>query len=54
MADEPRLRLVSDRTASWEWESIPRFEPRPRYRQRALAPCRSELIEAKLPPCDES
>ena len=29
MADEPRLRLVSDRTASWERESIARDAPRP-------------------------
>ena len=30
----PRPRLVSDRTAPWEWESFPRFAQRPRYRQR--------------------
>ena len=34
MADDPPLRLVSDRTASWEWESFPRLALRPRYRQR--------------------
>ena len=35
MADEPPpVRLGSDRTASWEWESIPRDMPRPKYRQR--------------------
>ena len=60
MSDEPRsggltilgrctggLRLVSDRTASWEWESFPRLAVRPRYRQGALAPWRPKLIEAK-------
>jgi len=43
----PSLRLVSDRVASWEWESIPRREQSPRYRQRGLAPWRPKLIEAK-------
>ncbi len=47
MADEPGLRLVSDRTVSWEWESIARDAPRPRYRQRGLAPWRPRPIEAK-------
>ena len=41
------LRLVSDRTASWEWESFPRLALRPRYRQRGLAPWQPKLIEAK-------
>ena len=40
-------RLVSDRVASWEWESYPRFTPRPRYRQGALVPWPPKLIEAK-------
>ena len=32
MADDPPpLRLVSDRTALWEWESFPRLAVRPRY-----------------------
>ena len=44
------LRLVSDRVASWEWESFPRLAVRPRYRQRALAPWRPKLSE--LNPCD--
>jgi hypothetical protein len=39
-------RLVSDRTAPWEWESFQRFAVRPRYRQRGLAPWRPKLIEA--------
>ena len=39
------LQLVSDRVASWEWESFPRLTPRPRYRQRGLAPWRP--IDAK-------
>jgi hypothetical protein len=38
MADDPPLRLVSDRTASWEWESYPRREPKP-ARER-LSPLR--------------
>jgi hypothetical protein len=41
----PSLRLVSDRVASWEWESCPRLAQRPRYRQRGLAPWRP--IDAK-------
>jgi hypothetical protein len=32
------LRLVSDRVASWEWESFPRRAESPRYRQRGLPP----------------
>jgi hypothetical protein len=35
--EPPPVRVVSDRTASWEWESIPRDMPRPRCRQRGLA-----------------
>jgi hypothetical protein len=45
--DQPRLRLVSDRVAAWEWESFPRGTMRPRYRQRGLAPWRPKLSEAK-------
>jgi hypothetical protein len=44
---ETGLILVSDRTASWEWGSIPRLTPRPRYRLRGLAPWRPKQIEAK-------
>ncbi len=48
MADDPpRLRLVSDRMKSWEWESFPRLAVRPRYRQRGLALWRLKLNEAK-------
>ena len=49
MADDrtPLLRLVSDRTAPWEWESFPRPAVRPRCRQRGLAACRPKLIELK-------
>jgi hypothetical protein len=39
------LRLVSNRVAAWEWESIPRRAQHPRYRQRRLAPWRSKHIE---------
>ena len=40
------LCLVSDRVASWEWQSLPRREPRrARERQRGLAPWRPKLIE---------
>jgi hypothetical protein len=36
---EPTIRLVSERVASWEWISLPRREPRrARERQRGLAP----------------
>ena len=38
-ADDLGLRLVSDRPGS-EFESFPRFAPRPRYRQRSLTPWR--------------
>ena len=41
------LRLVSDRVASWEWESFPRLAVRPRYRQRGLEPWWPKLKEAK-------
>jgi hypothetical protein len=44
---ETGLILVSDRTVSWEWGSIPRLTPRPRYRLRGLAPWRPKQIEAK-------
>ena len=36
---QPWLRLVSDQVKSWEWESLPRREPR-RARER-LAPLKS-------------
>ena len=35
---EAGLVLVSDRTLSWEWESLPRNERRPRDRLGPLAP----------------
>jgi hypothetical protein len=41
MADdvgEPRLRLVSDRAKSSDWESFDRRTIGPRYRQGLLAP----------------
>jgi hypothetical protein len=44
---EPTIRLVSERVASWEWESFPRLALRPRYRQRGLAPWRPTPNEAK-------
>jgi hypothetical protein len=34
--ERPALRLVSDRVASWEWESFPRRPSEPRLRQRRL------------------
>ncbi len=39
------LRLVSDRVASWEWESYPRREPKP-ARER-LGPLKSRKPVAK-------
>jgi hypothetical protein len=37
----PSLTLVSDRVASWEWESFPRREPKPaRERLCSLKPCK--------------
>ena len=42
------LRLVSDRTRSWEWESVPRRERRPRDRLTALAPWKSKRRSPKL------
>ena len=45
---EPTIRLVSDRVASWEWESLPRREPRKATeRLRGLAPWRPKLIEVE-------
>jgi hypothetical protein len=39
MADDPKLRLVSDRTKGEDFESFDRFiAQRPRDRRRALAP----------------
>ena len=44
----PAIRRVSERTASWEWESLPRREPTPaRDRLRGLAPWRLNPIEAQ-------
>ena len=43
------LRLVSDRVASWEWESFPRYAQRPRYRQRALAAWQPKRNRRKRP-----
>ena len=40
------LRLVVENTRSFEWESLPRREPRrARERLRGLAPWRPKLIE---------
>ena len=37
----PAIRLVSDRVASWEWQSHPRREPKPpRERLGSLAQCK--------------
>jgi hypothetical protein len=44
---DDKLRLVSDRVRSCEWESYPRLAQQPRYRQRGLAPWRTKLIDAK-------
>jgi len=46
MADEPRLRLVSNRPKGSDFETFPRLAVRPRYRPRRLAPWRPKLIEA--------
>jgi hypothetical protein len=45
---ETGLTLVSDRTVSWEWESIPRLACRP-ARER-LGPIRSGTTRANRPP----
>jgi hypothetical protein len=45
---ETGLILVSDRTGSWEWESIPRLACRP-ARER-LGPIRSGNTKAKKSP----
>jgi hypothetical protein len=42
---QPCLRLVSDQVKSWEWESLPRREPR-RARER-LAPLKSSQSPRK-------
>ena len=47
MADDPPLRLVSDRAKGSDFESFNRWATRPRYRQGALVPCQPKLIEAK-------
>jgi hypothetical protein len=45
---EPTIRLVSERVASWEWISLPRREPRrARERLRGLASWLPKLIEAE-------
>ena len=55
MADDPPpLRLVSDRTALWEWESFPRLAVRPRYRQGALVPWRKAQDGVHIPAEAES
>ena len=41
--DQPRLRLVSDRVAAWEWESFPRGRMRPLIASEG----RPKLSEAK-------
>ena len=44
----PPVRLVVENTRSFEWDSLPRREPRrARDRQQGLAPWRPKLIEAK-------
>ena len=48
------LTLVSDRVASWEWESFPRRTQGSRYRQRGLAPWRPKLNDAKPLPRGKS
>jgi hypothetical protein len=49
MADDPKptLRLVSSRAKAWEFESLDRWGPRPRYRQRALAQWRGSGVGAR-------
>ena len=51
MADDPKptLRLVSNRAAAWEFESLDRWGPRPRYRQQALAPWQPKRKKPKRP-----
>jgi hypothetical protein len=51
MADDPKptLRLVSNRAKAWEFESLDRWDPRPRYRQRALAPWQPKRKKPKRP-----
>jgi hypothetical protein len=44
---ETGLILVSDRTVSWEWESIPRLACKP-ARER-LGPIRSDTTQANRP-----
>jgi hypothetical protein len=45
---EPAIRLVSERVPSWEWESLPRREPRrARDRPLGLGSWLPKLIEAK-------
>ena len=51
MADDlkPTLRLVSNRAKAWEFESLGRWDPRPRYRQRALGPWQPKRKKPKRP-----
>jgi hypothetical protein len=37
--EPPPVRVVSDRSAFWEWESIPREVPRPRCPNEACGFC---------------
>jgi hypothetical protein len=41
-AEGARLRLVSDRVRSFEWESFDRRTPRARDRLGPLAPCKAK------------
>jgi hypothetical protein len=56
MADDPKptLRLVSNRAKAWEFESLDRWGPRPRYRERALAPWRGAKGGVHIPAQTES
>jgi hypothetical protein len=50
MADDPKLRLVSDRTKGEDFETFDRFIAQsPRYRQRALAPWQPKRKKPKRP-----
>src|ERR1700730_6953488 len=49
MADDPKLRLVSDRTKGEDFESFDRFTQGARYRQPALAPWQPKRKKPKRP-----
>ena len=49
MADDPKLRLVSDRTKGEDFESFDRFTQGARYRPRALAPWQPRRKRRKRP-----